>query len=180
MELGKAGRDISHETVLAIREELKEKELSGILFIEDQKRFYPNGVFASYFIGFAMREEDTDGNLSTVGKMGLEKTYDEELNGNRWKSEFPVRRIGVSCYRKRKKSVVAAKDGYDIQLTIDKTIQNFVEDAMNRVENEYSPKKCLVVVADPKTGEILAMSQRPAFHPSTREGLDGELVESCT
>ena len=69
------------------------------------------------------------------------------------------------------KSNHAAQDGYEIQLTIDKTIQNFVEDAMNQVENEYSPKKMLAVVADPKTGEILAMSQRPAFHPSTREGL---------
>ena len=42
---------------------------------------------------------------------------------------------------------------------------------MNRVESEYSPKKILAVVADPKTGQILAMSQRPAFNPSTREGL---------
>ena len=72
---------------------------------------------------------------------------------------------------KAEKEIVAAKDGYDIQLTLDKTIQNFVEDAMNRVESEYSPKKILAVVADPKTGKILAMSQRPAFHPATREGL---------
>ena len=42
---------------------------------------------------------------------------------------------------------------------------------MNRVDSEYSPKKILAVVANPKTGEIFAMSQRPAFHPSTREGL---------
>ncbi len=72
---------------------------------------------------------------------------------------------------KTEKQVVPAKDGLTIQLTIDKTIQNFVEDAMNQVDEKYSPKKMLVVVTNPKTGEIYAMSQRPSFHPSTREGL---------
>lgn len=170
MELGKAGRDLSHETVLAIREDLEEKKLSGILFLEDQKRFYPNGVFASYLIGFAMREEDADGNLLTVGKMGLESTYDKELTGTDGKVNFQSDGWGFKL-PKAEEIITPPQDGYDIQLTIDKTIQSFVEDAMSRVENEYTPEKMLVVVADPKTGEILAMSQRPAFDPTTREGL---------
>ena len=170
VEFGKAGRDISHTTYLAIKEELEKENLSGLLFIEDQKRFYPNGIFASYLIGFAMKEEDDDGNISTVGKMGLEKTYDEELTGTDGKVNFQSDYWGFML-PKSEKAVVPAQDGHDIQLTIDKTIQNFVEDAMNRVDKEYSPKKSLVIVANPKTGEILAMSQRPAFHPSTREGL---------
>ncbi|NYF24137.1 penicillin-binding protein [Sporosarcina sp. JAI121] len=166
VEFGNAGRDISNETVLAI----KKKKLPGVLFIEDKKRYYPNGVFASYLIGFAMKEEDGKGNVSTVGKMGLEKTYNKELNGTDGKVNFKSDGFGFML-PKADKAVVAAQDGYEIQLTLDKTIQNFVEDAMNRVEKEYSPKKILAVVANPKTGEILAMSQRPAFHPSTREGL---------
>ena len=60
VEFGKAGRDISHETFLA----LKEEETSGIIFIEDKKRFYPNGVFASYLIGFALKEEDDETEMS--------------------------------------------------------------------------------------------------------------------
>jgi len=166
VEFGNAGRDITNETVLAI----KEKGLPGVLFIEDQKRYYPNGVFASYLIGFAMKEEDGKKNITTVGKMGLEKTYNEQLNGTDGKVDFKSDGFGFML-PKVEKAIVAAKDGYEIQLTLDKTIQNFVEDAMNRVEKEYSPKKILAVVADPKTGQILAMSQRPAFHPSTREGL---------
>ena len=140
VEFGKAGRDISHETVLAIKEELEKENLSGLLFIEDQKRFYPNGIFASYLIGFAMKEEDDDGNISTVGKMGLEKTYDEELTGTDGKVNFQSDYWGFML-PKSEKAIVPAQDGYDIQLTIDKTIQNFVEDAMNRVDKEYSPKK---------------------------------------
>ena len=55
---------------------------------------------------------------------------------------------------------------YDIKLTIDKTIQNLVEDAMNEVDKEYHLEKMLVIVANPKTGAILAMSQRPSFRSS--------------
>ncbi|WP_338655790.1 penicillin-binding protein [Sporosarcina psychrophila] len=166
VEFGKAGRDINHETVMAI----KKQKLPGLLFIEDQTRYYPNGVFASYLIGFAMKEEDSERNVTTVGKMGLEKTYNKELNGTDGKVDFKSDGFGFML-PKAEEAIVAAKDGYEIQLTLDKTIQNFMEDAMNRVESEYSPKKILAVVADPKTGKILAMSQRPAFHPSTREGL---------
>ena len=73
-------------------------------------------------------------------------------------------------YQKPKKQIVRQRRS-DIQLTIDKTIQNLVEDAMNEVDKEYSPEKMLVIVANPKTGAILAMSQRPAFDPTTRVGL---------
>ncbi|MEK3935193.1 penicillin-binding protein [Sporosarcina sp. FSL W7-1349] len=166
VEFGKAGRDVSHETVMAIREQ----ELPGILFIEDKKRFYPNGVFASYLVGFATREEDKDKNVMTVGKMGLEKTYNDELNGTDGKVNFESDRWGF-ILPNSKKMITPAQHGHQIELTLDKTIQNFVEDALNRVEKEYSPKKMMVIVANPKTGEILAMSQRPSFHPGTREGL---------
>ena len=67
--------------------------------------------------------------------------------------------------------VTPAQDGYRIHLTLDKTVQNFLEDAMTRVEEEYSPESMVAMVADPKTGKILAMSQRPSFDPETREGL---------
>ncbi|WP_252503684.1 penicillin-binding protein [Sporosarcina sp. Marseille-Q4943] len=170
IEFGKAGRDISHETMLAIKEAAEKEGVTGLQFIEDKKRFYPNGNFASYLIGFAMREEDKDGKVSTVGKMGLEKTYNEELTGTNGKVDYQTDIWGFILPKSEKK-VVAAKDGMTIQLTIDKTIQNFVEDAMNQVESKYSPEKMLVIVTNPKTGEIYAMSQRPSFHPSTREGL---------
>ncbi|HEY2420525.1 MAG TPA: penicillin-binding protein, partial [Neobacillus sp.] len=50
--------------------------------------------------------------------------------------------------------------------------QTFLEDAMNKVAQEYKPQKIIAIVADPKTGEILAMGQRPSFHPKTRVGID--------
>lgn len=76
--------------------------------------------------------------------------------------------------------VTKAQDGLDIQLTLDKTIQNFLEESMNKVQEKYEPEKITAVVADPKTGKILAMSQRPTFEPNTREGLSTNWLNEVT
>ncbi|WP_233201331.1 penicillin-binding protein [Sporosarcina sp. P13] len=170
IEFGRAGKDLSRETVLKMNEELDSKKLSGILFVEGKKRFYPNGRFASYLVGFAQKVETEDNKIVTKGKMGLEKTYDEQLKGVNGKVNYLSDGWGY-ILPTASKQVVAPKDGHTIKLTIDKTIENFVEEAMDRVEEEYEPAKMLVLVSNPKTGEILAMSQRPTFDPMTREGL---------
>jgi len=166
VEFGNAGRDINYE----VAKKIEDMKLPGILFLEDKKRLYPNGVFASYLVGFASRVDHKDGTVTTEGKMGLEKTFNKELTGIDGKVNFQADKFGW-LLPKSEQAITPAQDGYDIQLTIDKTIQNFVEDSMKEVEKEYSPEKMLAIVANPKTGAILAMSQRPAFHPGTREGL---------
>lgn len=163
VEFGSAGRGISHETM----NKIKDEKLPGILFASDLKRYYPNGVFASHLIGFALKEDNEDGTVTTKGKMGLEKIYDDVLTGENGKVEYQTDAFRY-LLPNSKKMVTPAKDGDDIYLTLDKTIQSFVEDAMSRVEEEYNPKSMSVVVADPKTGKILAMSQRPTFNPEVR------------
>lgn len=163
VEFGSAGRGINHETM----NKIKKEELPGILFASDLKRYYPNGVFASHLIGFALKEENEDGTVTTKGKMGLELTYDEVLTGKNGKIEYQTDAYSY-LLPNSEKMITPAKDGDDIYLTLDKTIQSFVEDAMTRVEEEYNPESMSVVVADPKTGKILAMSQRPTFNPDTR------------
>ena len=76
--------------------------------------------------------------------------------------------------------VTEPQDGQDIYLTIDKTIQNFLEDALNKAEEKYNPEKMTAIVANAKTGEILAMSQRPTFEPNTREGLSTNWLNEAT
>lgn len=170
VEFGKSGNSLSHELVTKMQKEGEEKGINGLLFLEEKKRFYPNGIFASYLIGFTQREYDDNGKMFTKGKMGLELIYDEQLSGEDGKVDFQADRWGFML-PKSEKAVIPPTDGMNIQLTLDKTIQNFVEDAMNIVEKENKPEKMFAIVADPKTGEILAMSQRPAFDPTTREGL---------
>lgn len=175
VEFGKAGRDISNK----VMEEIKSNKLPGITFIEDLKRLYPNGQFASHLIGFALKEEKEDGTAEPVGKMGLEYIYDEELTGTPGKVEFKSDTKGF-LLPNAEKMVTEAKNGLDIYLTLDKTIQNFLEEAMNTAQEKYNPERITAVVADPKTGEILAMSQRPSFEPNTREGLSTNWLNEVT
>lgn len=173
VEFGLAGRGISHE----VKKQIEELNLPGVILFSDKKRYYPNGAFASYLIGFAVRETDEDGKNSVVGKMGLESIYNKQLTGEDGKLSYQKDAKNY-LLPNTDKIVQEAQDGNDIYLTIDKTIQNFLEDAMSRVNDKYKPQSITAVVANPKTGEILAMSQRPTFDPDTRVGLDGNWLNN--
>jgi penicillin-binding protein 2B len=176
VEFGKAGRDISHQT----KREIEELKLPGITFIRDSKRFYPNGVFSSHLVGYVEKEEK-DGKVISSGKLGIERTLNEQLTGKNGSLSFESDLWGFLLPDSKKK-ITPAQDGDNVYLTIDKKIQTFVEDAVSRVEEEFKPKKIIAIVADPKTGDILAMAQRPTFHPTTKEGLNqswhNEVVET--
>lgn len=177
VEFGNAGRDISHQT----KTEIEELKLPGISFTRDKKRFYPNGVFASHLIGFVEKQESKDGKIKSVGALGIEETFNDALTGKNGKISYESDLWGYLLPDGEEK-VTPAQNGNDIHLTIDKKIQTFLEDALNKAEKEYKPKKIIAVVADPKTGEILAMGQRPSFHPKTKEGIEkswhNEVVEN--
>ena len=163
-EFGSAGRDLSHQTKLAI----EELELPGITFIKDTKRFYPNGVFSSHVIGFVEEDENTG---KVTGALGVEKMLDKHLQeedgsitfqGDLWRNILPNKQTEVQ----------EPSDGATVQLTLDSKIQIFLEDAMSQVNDEYNPVKMIGIVADPDTGKILAMSQRPTYDLNTRKGLE--------
>lgn len=170
VEFGSAGRGLSN----SMKREIEDENLPGIVFIRQSKRFYPNGTFASHLIGFAQRvEEETDGKLTyrMEGQMGIEKSYEKYLKGTDGKIRYTSDLWGYLLPEKEE-MVAEPEDGDHLYLTIDAKIQTFLEDALNDVEVQYKPSKAFAVVADAKTGKILAMSQRPSFHPGTKEGLD--------
>ncbi|MFC4798117.1 penicillin-binding protein [Neobacillus sp. GCM10023253] len=167
VEFGKAGKDITHDTKTKI-EALK---LPGITFIRDSKRFYPNGTFASHLVGYTDSVKQKDNTFKYEGIMGVEKSYNDALTGKDGKIQYESDKWGYILPTGKEK-VIPAKDGNDVYLTIDKKIQTFLEDAMDKVVKDYKPKKIIAIVADPKTGEILAMGQRPSFDPKTKDGID--------
>ncbi len=177
VEFGAAGRDITYET----KKKIEKLKLPGISFTREMKRFYPNGMFASHVIGFTETEKTEENKTITVGKLGLEKSLNDVLTGTNGSFKFESDLWGY-LLPNGKEQIKAAEDGKDVYLTIDRKIQILLEDAMNKVVDEYSPKKIIAIVADPKTGEILAMGQRPTFDPETRIGIENswynEAVES--
>ncbi len=167
VEFGKAGRDIDYET----KQEIEKLHLPGITFTRSSKRFYPNGIFASHLVGYTDQVQQKDGSYKTVGKMGIEKELNSDLTGKDGILNYESDMWGYILPSDKPK-VTPAKDGNDVYLTIDKKIQTFLEDAMNTVDKEYKPKMMVAIVADPKTGKILAMEQRPTFTPETKEGIN--------
>ncbi|MEK5443230.1 penicillin-binding protein [Fredinandcohnia sp. FSL W7-1320] len=164
VEFGTNGRDIS----TSLKQEIESLELPGIAFRRESKRYYPNGTFASHLVGYAAKVTDNETKKTdTVGKMGIEKDLDKYLREEDGYMKFQSDTKGYKL-PDAKEQIVAPDNGSNVYLTIDQTIQTFLEDAMNTVVKEYKPKKVIGVVANPKTGEILAMSTRPSFDPNVR------------
>ncbi|RTR32453.1 penicillin-binding protein [Robertmurraya yapensis] len=163
VEFGRAGKDISLQT----KSEIEELELPGITFVRESKRFYPNGIFSSHLIGYV---DTKDGETTPVGQLGIEKSLNDILTGKNGSIQYESDLWGYLLPNSEEK-ITPAQNGKDVYLTLDKKIQTFLEDALNQAQEQYSPKKMVAIVADPATGEILAMGQRPTFHPKTREGI---------
>ena len=162
VEFGANGRDIS----FTLKQEIEELELPGIAFIRDYKRYYPNGVFASSLIGYAQKslDEDVEG---IEGQLGLEKSLNDYLKEEDGFFTFQSDGRGLRLPNANEQ-ITSPNNGSNVYLTIDKSIQTFLEDSMNKVVQEYEPSKVIGIVADPKTGEILAVSTRPSFDPNIR------------
>lgn len=163
VEFGKYGRDLTQET----KQKIEMLELPGITFERTNKRFYPNGVFSSHLIGYVDKDEKTD---KMVGKFGIERYLNEDLQEKDGKLVFDSDSWGI-LLPNSKENVTPPKNGKNVTLTIDKKIQAVLEDSLNKVDAKYKPKQIIAIVSNPKTGEILAMSQRPSFNPTTKEGL---------
>lgn len=160
VEFGKAGKDLTFNQKKSI-EQLK---LPGLTFFSEKKRFYPNGNFASHLIGYAEKNPDTS---QIQGMMGTEKIFDTYLSGKAGKTSYQQ---DIWQYVLPKSgNVIPAVNGDNVNLTIDKNIQIFVEDSLDEMVKRYKPKDLFAVVTDAKSGEILGYSQRPTFNPQTRE-----------
>ncbi|WP_408010886.1 penicillin-binding protein [Pseudalkalibacillus sp. A8] len=160
VELGPGGSKISHSKM----EEIKALEISGIDFQRHTKRYYPNQDFASHILGYTSNNEEG----VRTGLMGLEKSLDKYLQEEDGSLKYQSDRYGYKL-PDPKEVIKEPKHGASVYLTLDEKIQLFMEQAMNNVEEEYHPKRMMAIVADPKTGRILAMSNRPSFNPNIRD-----------
>src|SRR5574344_46426 len=165
VELGPGGRGIT----TLLKEEIEELNLPGIDFIESYKRYYPNGNFASYIIGYAKTNEvyDKDGKLiKTIdGELGIESLYNKDLSGIDGSLSYEQDGNGYMIPGTKEKRI-EADNGDNVYLTIDSTIQRFVEDALEESYDEFNPEWILFYVMDAKTGDILAGSSYPSFNPN--------------
>ncbi len=167
IELGTIGKNISELK----KSEIEKANLPGVDFEEEYKRYYPNGDFASYILGYAKTNETTDTNGKKtkliVGELGIEAKFDETLRGTDGYTSYQQDRLGYKI-PDTAETTIKALDGSNIYLTIDSSIQRFTETEIKTIENDYSPEFAILTVMDAKTGDILASSSIPSFNPNTR------------
>lgn len=152
-------RKVEKQQTDQIRELMAAKEtkaaFAGVSLEEDTKRYYPFGNFASHVIGFTGTDNQ--------GLYGLEKAYDEQLRGTAGRVISAKNAIGVEMPFKYEEKY-DSQDGRNVVLTLDETIQHFAEKHLEQAVVENKPTMgASVIVADPNTGEILAMATKPDF-----------------
>ncbi|TKI54683.1 stage V sporulation protein D [Brevibacillus antibioticus] len=135
---------------------IQELNLPGIYLAGDTKRFYPNGTMAAHILGFT-------GNYNQ-GLTGLEKIYDSFLMGTEGHISFPSDAKG-RVLPGGTEDYVAPVNGMDMYLTLDSTVQSFIERELDQAVVAYQPDDVLAIAMNPKTGEILGMGSRPTFQP---------------
>ena len=163
VELGPGGRNLSQIEM----ENIRNLNLPGISFITSSKRYYPNGDFASYTIGYTIDEEDEEGNKWKKGGLGIEEYFNDTLTGTSGYVTYEKDRYGYKIANGREYKE-DADDGDDIYLTIDSNIELFTENAVKKMESDSESEWAFMVVADAKTGAILAYSTSPSFDPNKR------------
>ena len=157
VELGPGGRGITE----LVKDQIDALDLPGIDFIASSKRYYPNGDFLSYTLGYARRNDNGD----YVGEMGIEDYYNDELTGTNGYTEYVKDLYG---YQISNKPAIERKaiPGNDIYLTIDTNIQMFAEQTRTMLEKS-GLEWATVSVMNAKTGEILGVSSSPSFNNNT-------------
>lgn len=133
------------------------KDIDGIEILQDKKRYYPYGELCSSLIGFVGTEYS--------GLEGLEFEFDSLLAGKPGWAQLQKSPMGY-LYPHPALPVQEPSGGKDIVLTIDIDIQSIVISELRKVLETSSAQSGIVVVVHPKTGEVLAMVNLPAYDPN--------------
>lgn len=157
VQFGNYGRNINELEKI----EIEKLHLPGIGFEQTINRYYPNGNFASQIVGYAKANDE--GNV--VGLLGIESKYNKKLKGVNGYYSYQQDSNGykIPDTPEQKEDAI---DGDDIYLTIDSSIQRFVESAISSIKNDYEPEWALIEVMDAKTGEILGSGSTTGFDPN--------------
>ncbi len=137
-------------------QKLKALKLNGVELVEENKRFYRQGSLAAHVLGFAGDDNQ--------GLVGIESVYDKELRGSPGRIVIEKDAVGRDIPEALHKFIPPVP-GNNLILTIDQTIQYFVERELDKIVETHNPKLAVIIVMDPKTGEILALGNRPTYNP---------------
>ena len=136
---------------------IKSLNLQGIHFQKEAKRFYPARDLAAQVLGSVGMEDS--------GQSGIEHEFNDQLRGRAGKMF-----ISVDAHKQWFSDVATQPEpGENIALTIDKNIQYIAEKELDQAIHDTQAIAGTVIVENPHTGEVLALSNRPTFNPNSRK-----------
>ncbi len=142
---------------LAQKKRIEALGLKGVGFVEESKRFYPQGELASSLLGFA--------GVDNQGLAGVELSYNSELQGEA--GHFWIREDALGYEIPfAKDTLQALVPGKNLVLTLDNVIQSMVEQELSLTLKKTKAKSVEALFMDPQTGEILALANKPDYDPN--------------
>ena len=146
-------------------ERIRALNLQGVHFQKEPKRFYPKRELAAQILGYVGTDDR--------GLSGLERQYNQQLQGKPGKLMISVdaRKRWFASVEKESES------GNSLVLTIDQNIQYIAERELDRGMEETRAIAGTVIVENPHTGEILALTNRPTFNPNIRKEIKNEALK---
>lgn len=175
VSFGVKGNGITYANMMSIKKDLETAKVQGVDFTTSPNRSYPNGKFASPFIGLAQLHENEDGSKSLVGTSGVESSLNSLLAGTDGIITYEKDRLGniVPGTEQVTQQIVNGKDVYT---TLSSPLQSFMESQMDAFQEKVKGKYMTATLVSAKTGEILATTQRPTFDADTKEGITENFV----
>lgn len=155
-EIDGAIKDQLEQFTNDLKQKLGVKDV-GVDFKASKMRYYPNNEFASHILGYMSKDGKAIG--------GIENKYNAILNGTPGLLKDQRDPHGIQP-PDAQSTLVPAINGENVQLTIDKTIQYYLEDALKKGYDKWHPKSITAVAVDPQTMDILAMESMPTFNPN--------------
>ncbi len=140
-----------------VAKKVRSLKISGLQFVTERKRYYPQANTASHVIGFT--------GLDPRGLEGLELEYDQQLQGQpgRLVSSHDARGRGLASADQMVQGGVA---GHNLYLTLDRSLQYVAEKELARVVKETGAVGGTVVMMEPASGRILALASQPDYNPN--------------
>lgn len=160
-----------------VSKELKEKieqfNIHGIEFEESQIRFYPEASTSAHLMGFVGKDE----NGQDRGYFGLEGYYDLTLKGKEGYISRESDGVGLPMILGDSREV-SAVSGVDLYTNLDKRIQINVDSILKKGIEKYSASAGTVIIMEPNTGAIKAMSSFPSYSPASYFEYNDELFKN--
>ncbi len=133
----------------SLADKIKNEAIKGIVADFEPERYYPSGPMTAHVLGFVGPNKNDAGES---GKYGLEKFYEETLNGAPGRTENG--------------KIIQPLNGEDLILTIDPNIQKEADTLLSNLVQGTKAKGGAFIVEEPSTGKILAMGGYPSFDPN--------------